>query len=81
MWDLTNSIKFACVKDPRAAGIVPCALRGHDLWDTKLGRLLTGAELMKVHGFDQVVDTVGNPILKALAGDTISVAPIGASWR
>ena len=32
---------------------------------------------MKVHGFDHVEDTVGNPILKALAGNTISVAPFG----
>ena len=80
VWDLTNSVKFfGCAKDHRSAGIVPCALRGHTLWDTKLGRQLTGTELMRVQGFPpkSVIGTVPEAVLKSLAGDTISVAPIG----
>ena len=40
VWDFTNSAKFSCVKDPRLAGVVPCALRGNCLWDTKMCRPL-----------------------------------------
>eukprot|EP00959_Pyramimonas_sp_CCMP1952_P455837 9472197-Pyramimonas_sp.AAC.1 len=79
VWDLTNSVKFfPCAKDRRSAGIVPCVLRGHVLWDTKMGRQLTGAELMRVHGFWMETDTeLPEATLKSLAGDTISVAPVG----
>ena len=79
VWDLTNSAMFSCAKDPRLAGVVPCALRGHCLWDTKVGRPLSGTELMRVHGFclEPAVAQLKNSIMKKLAGDTISVAPIG----
>lgn len=81
IWDLTNSAHFGCVKDPRLAGLVPCVLRGHILWDTKLGRPLTGTELLRVHGFCLEPDVAklddGNAILSKLAGDTISVPPVG----
>ena len=80
VWGLTNSVKlFGCAKDHRSAGVVPCALRGHTLWDTKLGRQLTGAELMRVHGFrpESVTGLVSEAVYKSLAGDTISVAPVG----
>ena len=79
VWDLTNSAKFSCAKDPRLAGIVPCALRGHCLWDTALGRPLTGVELMRVHGFclEPCAEQLGNNIISKLAGDTISVPPVG----
>ena len=78
IWDLTNSTKFACAKDPRLAGIVPCALRGHCLWDTKLGRPLSGTELLRVHGFCLVpaVANIDDHIIRQLAGDTISVPPM-----
>eukprot|EP00974_Lingulodinium_polyedra_P058442 5628243-Lingulodinium_polyedra.AAC.1 len=49
VWDLTNSVHFACAKDPKAAGTVPCVLRRHVYWDTALRRQMTGAELMRVH--------------------------------
>ena len=79
VWDLTNSAKFGCAKDPRLAGIVPCALCGHCLWNTALGRPLSGAELMRVHGFclKPAAAQLENKILSKLAGDTISVPPIG----
>lgn len=78
IWDLTNSAKFACAKDPRLAGIVPCALRGHCLWDTKLGRPLSGTELLRVHGFCLLpaVAELDDNIIRQLAGDTISVPPM-----
>mgnify|MGYP003333673834 CR=1 FL=1 len=79
IWDLTNSASFGCVKDPRLAGLVPCVLRGHILWDTKMGRPLTGSELLQVHGFclEPAVYELDDNILRKLAGDTISVPPIG----
>ena len=55
----------------------PCALRNHLYWDTKLGRPLTGLELMRVHGFQNIKPVGGDSILGHLAGDTISIAPIG----
>ena len=79
VWDLTNSTKFSCTKNPHLAGVVPCALRGHCLWDTKMGRPLSGTELMRVHGFclEPAVAQLQNSIVRSLAGDTISVPPIG----
>jgi site-specific DNA-cytosine methylase len=81
VWDLTNSATFGCVKDPRLAGVVPCALRGHCLWDTKIGRQLSGPELMRVHGFclpqHSAVAELPNNIIRKLAGDTISVPVVG----
>ena len=79
VWDLTNSAKFNCTKDPRLSGVVPCALRGHCLWDTALGRPLSGTELMRVHGFclEPAVAQLPNSIISQLAGDTISVPPVG----
>jgi hypothetical protein len=79
VWDLTNSATFGCVKDPRLAGVVPCALRGHCLWDTKIGRQLSGPELMRVHGFclPLAVAQLPNNIIRKLAGDTISVPVVG----
>ena len=81
VWDLTNSVRYHFMKDPNGAGVVPCALRRHVYWCTKLGRALTGQELMRVHGFPRGVG-IGNfkqdAILRSLAGDTISVAPVGA---
>ena len=79
IWDLTNSAQFGCVKDPRLAGVVPCVLRGHILWDTKMGRPLKGTELLRVHGFclEPAVSKLDDGILRKLAGDTISVPPIG----
>ena len=77
--DLTNSAKFGCVKNPCLAGLVPCVLRGHILWDTKMGRQLTGAELLRVHGFclQPPAAALDDGILRKLAGDTISVPPVG----
>ena len=79
MWDLTNSATFGCVKDPRLAGVVPCALRGHCLWDTKIGRPISGPELMRVHGFclPVAVEQLPNNVIRKLAGDTISVPVVG----
>ena len=79
VWDLTNSATFGCVKDPRLAGVVPCALRGHCLWDTKIGRQISGPELMRVHGFCLLpaVAQLPNNTIRNLAGDTISVPPVG----
>ena len=79
VWDLTNSAKFSCVKSPHLSGIVPCALRGHILWDTRMGRQLSGTELMRVHGFcvEPAVAQLQNGIIRQLAGDTISVPPVG----
>ena len=37
IWDLTNSVRFKCKKDPKTAGILPCALRNHKCWATKWG--------------------------------------------
>ena len=74
VWDLTNSAKFSCAKDPLLSGLVPCALRGHCLWNTALGRPLSGTELMRVHGFcvEPAVAQLQNSIIRQLAGDTIS---------
>ena len=79
VWDLTNSAKFSCTKDPRLSGVVPCALRGHCLWDTALGRPLSGAELLQVHGFclGPAIAHLSDRCLAQLAGDTISVPPVG----
>ena len=77
VWDLSNSVCYPCRKDPKFAGVMPCVLREHVYWVTKLGRSLTGAELMRVHGFDAIKEGFDDKILKQLAGDTISVAPIG----
>ena len=80
VWDLTNSAKFSAVKDPRLAYAVPCALRGHCLWNTALRRPLSGKELMRVHGFclEPAAAQLSDRITKQLAGDTISVPPVGA---
>ena len=80
VWDLTNSAMFgSCAKDPRLAGVVPCALRGHCLWDTALKRPLSGPELMRVHGFvlEPKAMQMDNRIIRQLAGDTMSVPPVG----
>ena len=79
VWDLTNSATFGCVKDPRLAGVVPCALRRHCLWDSMLGRPLSGIELMRVHGFCLKPEAaqLDDNVMKMLAGDTISIPPIG----
>ena len=80
VWDLTNSAKFSnCLKDPGLDGMVPCALRGHCLWDAKLGRQLSGTELLRVHGFclEPAVAQLQGSITRQLAGDTISVPPVG----
>jgi site-specific DNA-cytosine methylase len=80
VWDLTNSATFgSCAKDPRLAGVVPCALRGHCLWNTAQRRPISGPELMKVHGFflEPKAMQMDNRIIGALAGDTMSVPPVG----
>jgi len=79
VWDLTNSATFGCIKDPRLAGVVPCALRRHCLWDSMLGRPLSGIELMRVHGFCLKPEAaqLDDNVMKMLAGDTISIPPIG----
>ncbi len=79
VWDLTNSATFGCAKDPRLAGVVPCALRANCLWDTAIGRQLSGPELMRVHGFCLLpaVAQLPNNTIRKLAGDTISVPPVG----
>ena len=35
IWDLTNSIVFACWKSDGHAERLPCLLRGHRLWHTE----------------------------------------------
>ena len=74
-----GSPKYGCSKDPRLSGLVPCALRGHCLWDTAIGRQLSGRELMSVHGFclQPGAAQLQNKIITQLAGDTISVPTIG----
>ena len=69
-----------CTKNIALAGICPCALRGHTLWNTALRRPLTGVELMRIHGFqmEAEVEAMNNTIMSKLAGDTMSVAPVGA---
>ena len=49
-------------------------IRGHCLWNTALGRPLSGTELMRVHGFcvEPAVAQLQNSIIRQLAGDTIS---------
>ena len=81
LWDLSNSIKYSCLKDPKGSGVMPCPLRNHVIWDTLLKRPIGGHELLTVHGFPsgvKAVTGVDNRVLTELAGDTMSIAAIGS---
>ncbi len=49
---------------------MPCLLRGHRMWHTGRGRLVTGLEMLKAHGFPDTVITSG--VVKGSAVDVQS---------
>lgn len=52
IWDLTNSMKYACWKSPSYSGVLPCLLRKHRLWHVGKARVILGQELLYGQGFD-----------------------------
>ena len=75
-WDVQYSVKWATFpKSIFAQNSLGCITTGSKILSTRLGRVLTGRELLLIQGFGNHVNTEGisDSCLRRMAGNTISV--------
>ena len=75
-WDVQYSVKWATFpKSIFAQNSLGCITTGSKILSTRLGRVLTGRELLLIQGFGKHINTEGisDSCLRRMAGNTISV--------